>query len=240
MPKDQFAHEAPLVAHLLDRLHITPDAPLADPNTNGESGADVLAIIGGRRIGIQVTQIDNAYSLPDAAGPITGHGAEKRLANAQQPYAGFAENDPAKIVANIAAALHPKALHRVTGFDELWLLVAAGVPENGGVISTFILSAHLPLDKLDAATTPDLMQSSYSRAFLLPVLGVERALFEWAKPSGPWSLHVEQDAIPSLSFAELVASARDAAQSGDLDAWTDREIAKVLAELRGATGEGVT
>ena len=42
MPKDQFAHEAPLVASLLDRLRIKPDAPLTNPNLDGESGADVL------------------------------------------------------------------------------------------------------------------------------------------------------------------------------------------------------
>ncbi len=42
MPKDQFAHEMPLVAHLLDRLRIKPDAPLTNPNTVRESGADVL------------------------------------------------------------------------------------------------------------------------------------------------------------------------------------------------------
>ena len=76
MPKDRFAHEAPLVASLLDRLRIKPDAPLTNPNLDGESGADVLAIIGGKRIGIQVTQIDNGYSLPgETDAPITGRGA---------------------------------------------------------------------------------------------------------------------------------------------------------------------
>jgi hypothetical protein len=93
--------------------------------------------------------------------------------------------DFAKVVANIAAAIGRKALHRVTGFDELWLVVAVGVPETGSVISTFVLSAHLSPAHLDAATGHDLMRSSYNRVFLLPVQGVERALFQWAKPSGP-------------------------------------------------------
>ena len=239
MPKDQFAHEAPLAARLLDRLRIRADAPLTNPNLSGESGADVLAIIVGKRIGIQVTQIDNAYSLPGVTdAPIVGRGAEKRLARECQTYAGFAESDPAKIVANIAAAIRPKALHRVTGFDGLWLLVAAGVPEIGSVISTFVLSAHLSLAHLDAATGSDLVQSSYDRVFLLPVLDVERALFQWAKPSGPWRVEVQPDAAPSLSFDELIARAQEATRSGDLDAWTDREVQKVLAEMRAPTSEG--
>jgi hypothetical protein len=239
MPKDQFVYEAPLVACLLDRLRFKTDAPLSNPNLDGESGADVLAIIGGKRIGIQVTQIDNGYSLPSVTdAPITGRGAEKRIARECQTYAGFAENSSAKVVANIAAAIRPKALHRVTGFDRLWLLVAAGVPEIGSVISTFVLSAHLSPAHLDAATEGDLVQSSYDRAFLLPILGVERALFQWAKPSGPWHVEIEPDTVPSLSFDELMARALEAARSGDLDAWTDREVQKVLAEMRAPTSEG--
>jgi hypothetical protein len=239
MPKDQFAHEAPLATRLLDRLRITPDAPLTNPNLNGESGADVLAIVGGKRIGIQVTQIDNGYSLPSVTdAPIMGRGPEKRLARECQIYAGFAENDSAKVVANIAAAIGRKALHRVTGFDELWLLVVAGVPETGSVISTFVLSTHLSPTHLDAETGHDLMQSSYNRMFLLPVLSVERALFQWAKPSGPWLVDVEPDAAPSLSFDQLMARAHEAVLSGDLDAWTDREVQNVLAEMRATTSEG--
>jgi hypothetical protein len=116
-----------------------------------------------------------------------------------QVYGGFAENNSAKVVANIAAAIGRKALHRLTGFDELWLLVAAGVPETGSVISTFVLSRHISLAALDAATTNELIKSSYDRAFLLPVLGVERALFQWAKPSGPWCAAVESDAPGNAS-----------------------------------------
>ena len=239
MPKDQFAYEAPLVAHLLDRLRIKPDAPLTNPNLDGESGTDVLAIIGGKRIGIQVTQIDNGHCLPGVTdAPITGRAAEKRLACECQTYAGFAENDSAKVVANIAAAIRPKTLHRVAGFDGLWLLVAAGVPEIGSVISTFVLSPQLSPAHLDAAMRSDLVRSSYDRVFLLPVLGVERALFQWAKPSGPWHVEVEPDAAPSLSFDELMAQAREAARSDDLDAWTDREVQKVLAEMRAPTSKG--
>jgi hypothetical protein len=53
MPKDQFAHEAPLVAHLLDRLRIVPDAPLANPNLDDESGADVLVTLDGRILALR-------------------------------------------------------------------------------------------------------------------------------------------------------------------------------------------
>jgi hypothetical protein len=49
---------------------------------------------------------------------------------------------------------------------------------------------------------------------------------------------VEPDAAPSLSFDELMARAHEAARSGDLDAWTDREVQKVLAEMRAPISEG--
>jgi hypothetical protein len=240
MPKDQFAHEMPLVAHLLDRLGIKTDVPLTNPNTTGESGADVLAIIAARHIGIQVTQIDNAYSLPGVTlAPIQGRGAEKKLAGAlgSAPYGGFAENDPAKIVANVKRAVQVKSLHRVSGFDELWLLVAAGVPENGAVLSTFAMTPFVSTAALSDATSGLLAQSSYDRAFLLPVLGVERAAYQWAKRSGSWTKHVETEAAPSLTFDELMARAREAERSGDVDAWTDREVTKMLVEMRSAHGE---
>ena len=62
MSKDQFAHEAPLVARLLDRLRIKSDAPLTNPNLDDDSGADVLAIVGGKCIGIQVPHSEGAKS----------------------------------------------------------------------------------------------------------------------------------------------------------------------------------
>lgn len=177
MPKDQFAHEKPLVVHLLRCLRVEPDARLTNPNLDGESGADVLAIISGRRIGVQVTQIDSAYSLPGATyAPAIGRGAEKRVARESQTYGRFAEQD--------------------------------------------------------------LMRTCYNRVFLLTGRGTQRALFKWAKPSGPWSVNVEPDTVPSLSFDELMVRTCDAAWSGDLDAWSDREVQKILAQGHGTTSEG--
>jgi hypothetical protein len=51
-------------------------------------------------------------------------------------------------------------------------------------------------------------------------------------------MDVEPDAAPSLSFDELMARAQEAARGGDLDAWTEREVQKVLAEIRGTSSEG--
>jgi hypothetical protein len=162
MPKDQFAHEKPLVDYLLDRLRIVPDVPPINPNLDGESGADVLSIIDGKRVGIQVTQIDNCYSLPSVPNatdrPIKGRCVEKGAAKQCLIYGGFAENNSAKVIANIAIAIRRNALHRGTGFD--------------------------------AATRCDLIKSSYDQAFMLPVMDVERAPFQWAKPSGRWFVDV--------------------------------------------------
>jgi len=54
-----FESEKCRVVLLMERLRIVPDNYL-DPNTTraGETGADVITIIDGRDIGIQVTDID--------------------------------------------------------------------------------------------------------------------------------------------------------------------------------------
>src|SRR5438128_7847 len=54
-----FEGEMGRVARLMERLGIAPDE-YQDPNATraGETGGDVIAIIGSRRIGIQVTDLD--------------------------------------------------------------------------------------------------------------------------------------------------------------------------------------
>jgi hypothetical protein len=61
-----FERERHLVALLMQRLGLT-EIDFNDPNAPGrESGADVLAVFDGRRIGIQVTEIDTG-SVPGQA-----------------------------------------------------------------------------------------------------------------------------------------------------------------------------
>jgi hypothetical protein len=103
-----FEKENGRVVLLMDRLGLVPEAYL-DPNTTraGETGADVIAIIDGRRIGIQVTDIDTG-EVPGAA-----RREESRLARdaaaRDSTYGTWAQNDPGKIMGSILGSLTRKA-----------------------------------------------------------------------------------------------------------------------------------
>jgi hypothetical protein len=118
----------------MQRLGITPDE-YRDPNTTaGETGADVIVVVAGRRIGIQVTDLDNG----EAAGK--ARAAEARLARdaakRNSTYGTWVQNDPGKIIDAIVRRFAPKARMSFAGFDEFWQLMCAGVPESGAIGAT--------------------------------------------------------------------------------------------------------
>jgi hypothetical protein len=229
-----FEKEQGRVVLLMQRLGIVPDE-YQDPNTmaNGETGADVVVVIGGRRIGIQVTDLDTG----EAAG--TARGTETKLARdaakRESTYGTWAQNDPAKVMAAIVRSLTRKARMSFAGFDEFWLLMCAGVPEFGAIGSTSVMTPWLNTNALDAANLQILAASKYTRAFIHSVLGIqEQALYEWHF-GGSWSKSEEK-----LPFAEEERGFFDYKNDPDLlndpEGWRDREVKQVLAELRDGTG----
>ena len=169
---------------LMQRLGVVV-SDYQNPNTKTyESGADVLAIVDGTRIGIQVTDLDT--------GPQRGQmrAEEKRLSTGGGAYAMWAQNDPAKMCAAVAEAVARKVAianrHTFAEFDEVWLLVSALVPD--APVSTAILPDWLTADALTQATGAKLTASKYKRAYLHPGLHSERALYQWSAEAG-WTLH---------------------------------------------------
>src|SRR5271156_1886877 len=180
-----FEKEKGRVVLMMQRLGIAPDE-YRDPNvTAGETGADVVAVIGRRRIGIQVTDLDTG----EAAG--TARAAETRLARDAakrgSTYGTWAQNDTGKIMDAIVRSLGRKARMSFAGFGEFWLLMCAGVPELGAIGATSVMTPWLSPEALDAATLQNLAASKYTRAFLHAILGVEeKALYQW-QLGGGWS-----------------------------------------------------
>jgi hypothetical protein len=231
-----FGKERDRVTLLMERLGVIPDEYL-DPNTTraGETGADVIAIIDGRRIDIQVTDLDTG----EASG--TARAGETKLARdaakGGSTYGTWAQNDPGKLVAAIARSLTRKARMSFAGSQEVWLLVCAGVPEWGAIGATSVMTPWLTTDTLDAATLQSLAASKYSRAFIHVILGVEeKALYRWDRGAG-WS-----KSTVSLPPAERGQGFWEYKNAPDLLSdplgWRDREIKRVLAELRGTSGAG--
>jgi hypothetical protein len=209
---------------------------LLEPNNGGkhESGADVVAIIQGRTVGIQVTDIDTG-SRPGQA-----RAAETRLAKAAiadgTTYWTWGQNDGETIIARIGQAVARKARISVAGFDEFWLLMCAGVPAFGAVGATMIMTPWLEPDALNARTTNDLARSKYTRAFIDVILGVEeKSLYEWRLDTG-WSKSTVA-LPPSAQAPDFWAYKDDPELLADPKGWCDREIEKVLAEFR-ASGSG--
>ncbi len=107
----KFETEKAKVALLMRRLGQTVD-PYENPNTDrgaaGESGADVIAISSGRRIGVQVTDLDTGGQ------PGKSRAAESKLARDAQAngstYFMWVQNDPSKLGDAIARSVERKSL----------------------------------------------------------------------------------------------------------------------------------
>jgi hypothetical protein len=228
----KFETEKAKVTLLMQRLGRTFEA-YEDPNTGrgaaGESGADVIAIDAGRRIGVQVTDLDTG-SRPGKA-----RAEESKLArNAQAQattYSTWGQNDPAKLVDAFARSVTRKARMSFSGFDEFWLLICAGVPTSGAIGSTFAMTPWIETSALDTATLPDLERSKYTRAFLRSILGVEnQVVFEWRRgerwSKSALSLPPEQQ---DPSFWEQI---KDPELLSDPGGWFERQVQRAVEDAK--------
>jgi len=227
----KFAGEIQRVALLLGRLGIGVDE-WRDPNASQkhESGIDVVAVVQGRTIGVQVTDVDTGDFAGEAGR------AEMALAKAahrdgKTTYAGWGQNDPDKLVEAFARAIARKSTHSQSWeFDEVWLLITAGIPQHGRVVSTMVFTPWVSVDALDSATLPALGRSGYARAFFLPILSVEDALYEWRR-NGQWQKSVapSRPEDRGLSMDEVL---RDPEWLADPHGKALREAARAVEELR--------
>ena len=144
----KFEQEEACVALLMRRLGFVP-SEYYDPQTGGhardETGADVVALIDGRRIGIQVTDLDtgNVPGLARAAEAKLAHDAQGRGG----VYATWAQNQPDLMIAALASSIARKSRISFAGFEEFWLLVCSGTPQAGAIASTFLITPWLDVEK---------------------------------------------------------------------------------------------
>lgn len=229
-----FEREKALVGHLLDQLHLQGKA--INLNAAGqETGIDVaVRLADDRVIGVQVTEID-PYVIPGSS-----RAQEKRVAQSApaRPYDMWGQNNPSVVLNAITRTVTRKVeivtKHSFDGYDEVWLLICAGVPEHGAVVSTFVMTPWLSAEDLNSATDNVLQGSKYSRCFLLPILGAEQAFYPWDRDSR-WRKHVQLEDIRHVPREAYVNSLMKAAESGnwqEVDRLCDEECRKVLSETR--------
>ena len=227
-----FEREKTLVGHLLERLSFN-GASMSNPNTEYlETGMDVLVhTTDDQIIGVQVTEIDPHAQAGRA------RAEEKKIAGADtnKPYGGWAQNDPQVMLSSLFRSISRKvaiaAGHSFESVDKVWLLVCAGVPQHGAVISTVMVTQWLSAADLNQTTHVVLQQSKYDRTFFLAILGTEQAFYSWERDHG-WEKSVKLEEVTEAQREEYVKNLHQAAAAGDcdeVDRLCDEECKKVLA-----------
>ncbi|HXY89643.1 MAG TPA: hypothetical protein VEH75_03375 [Xanthobacteraceae bacterium] len=230
-----FEREKTFVGLLLERLRLN-GALASNPNAAGqETGIDVAVYLAdGRIIGVQVTEFDPYKEAGKA------RALEKTIAKVDphKPYCMNRQNDPAVVLDALANSIKRKvdiaSQHSFEQFDEAWLLVCAGILEHGAIASTSIMTPWLWVDHMNSATDDLLHGSKFSRCFLLPLLGVEQAFYQWDRKIC-WKKLVKLEDIRSVPREAYINSLLEAADAGDwqeVDRLCDEECKMVLFEMR--------
>jgi hypothetical protein len=222
----KFELEKGRVERLMQRLG--KSAEYLDPQPGGhardESGADVIAVIDGQRIGIQVTDIDT--------GDKPGQARQEEAALARDGTT-YCTSIPIQVVVRaITRSVERKSRISSTGFDEFWLLLCCGLPQWGAMTSTMVMTPWLD-PTLDAATLPILSGSNYSQAFIHAPLGIEeQALYQWAR-GGAWAKSTVD--IPAEHRGPSIWDIKNNLELfndlfNDPKGWSDREVERFFAE----------
>ncbi len=233
-----YEQEKGLFEHLLQRLRLVWRVP-SNPNTGGaETGIDVLVPLNdGRTVGVQVTALD-PHPEPGKA-----RAEEKRVAGPNPTvYGGWAENDPQAYLNALVGTIERKIAiaerhsFEGLGLTEVWLLICAGIPQHGAIVSTIVMTPLLHEPTIEIATGRLLQRSKYDRCFFLPILGAEQALYSWKKHS-TWKKAVSQDGIheaPRASYMNRLMLAAAARNQQEVDRLCDEELGATLREMGGA------
>jgi hypothetical protein len=145
---------------------------------------DVLTQIGNLRVGIEVTQF-HGDEEPNKKGSVL-RATEERSAR-QAPNQSYAMNFPINpnpaLVARVTDKIALAAAYDKARYDQLWLLIASGIPQLGAVAATFAVSEFVDIKQLNASTHALLSDSPFSAAYIQ--VHLRRALFRWS-PHEKW------------------------------------------------------
>jgi len=181
-----FEHEAAVVRRLLDTSAL-PYANLADPNVlyGRETGADVQIEHRGRKIGIQVTD----FSVDEA---IANQRRGLRATERENAKRGRYPTYSLPLAHDRRTALRMRVLDKIEKardytfseyYDEVWLVVGAGLALDYAVVSTFLPTMFVSVDDLNTDLDAELRRSKYQRAFVHVEVG--GTVFEWL-PDRRW------------------------------------------------------
>jgi len=187
--RDPYKQEKRYVETLMTRLGITVTV-YDDPRRifGRETGADVMVLTeAGKRIGVQLTTLDTGTRRGQSRGCETRMVRDARDRGLESP-GMFVQNSQNLLMTRLKDVFGEKVKislrHDFKEFNASWLLVVSGIPEEGAVGSTFLVTTWLTSSVLDSLTLTDLERSNYDRAFLCPIHGLEEAFYSWEKGGG--------------------------------------------------------
>jgi hypothetical protein len=228
----KFEYEREIAKRFLDVMDISYIG-LADPLEmfKRETGADVQASLSsGHKIGIQVTVFHSDEDLAKNGRACRSQEEKDKKLGIIQTYGVPADYRPA-LQKRIGEKISKAQEYSFSEFDEVWLVVAASLPQVGAIASTTILSLFIDSEKLNIDFHEALSRSKYSAAFLYNFN--ESKIFQW-HPHTKWQ--VAKEGQTNLSFVNEGNFIRNCLNNTELrndpHGWARREALKILDEFR--------
>jgi hypothetical protein len=229
----KFEYERKIAKYFLDVMDISYIG-LTDPleTFKRETGADVQALLSsGQKIGIQVTVFhSDEDSAENGSKACRSREETDKKLGIIQTYGAPADYRPA-LRKRIEEKILKAQEYSFSEFDEVWLVVAASLPQFGAIASTTILSLFIDSEKLNIDFHDALSRSKYSAAFLY--IFNESKIFQW-QPRTKWQLAKEgQVNLPFVNEGNFIRNCLNNTElRNDPHGWGRREALKVLNELR--------
>jgi hypothetical protein len=194
-----YDQECKFVACVLALTSLTPEK-IADPKEEfgEEIGIDVVFLLDGRKIGVQVTEYNPDRALPQSPSK-SSRAVEKSLAK-KNPR-GYGHSTSGEYITALAKSLGTKLLKTFSSVDEGWLLLVAQNPDCGSTSSTSIAADHISVDRMNSELHPLLAGKQFAKVFLL--LALENVLFEWS-PENKWQVRADTRKPPDPDRVEAL------------------------------------
>ena len=211
-----FEHEAAVVRRLLDTSAL-PYANLADPKVlyGRETGADVQIEHEDRKIGIQVTYFSVDEAIADQR---RGLRATERKNARRGRYPTYslprARDRRAALRMRVLDKIEKARGYTFSEYDEVWLVIGAGLALDYAVVSTFLPPMSISVDDLNADLDAELHRSTYQRAVVHVEVG--GTVFEWL-PDRRW-LRTETPpaGAETMGAEEVIRLPRDPSSVGEV------------------------
>jgi hypothetical protein len=230
----KFVYECEIAKRFFDALSISYIS-LTDPLElfGRETGTDVQVLFSsGKKVGIQVTvfHADEHLAKNSSDECLRSREEKDRSSDVIQTYAIPIDYRPA-LSERINEKIVKAQSYSFSDFDEVWLLVAASLPQVGAIASTTMLPVFVDPENLNIDCHESLSRSKYSVAFLHIVN--EKKTFRWQQLTR-WQLVEDRgDNLPLGNETNYVKNCLNNTElKNDPHGWAQREAHKVLEELR--------